>query len=87
MEGSGVYSGQREAHMDDIAINVLLRPFVLLVLFLTAGILAWLAKRLIPEGHIKEVLYRKRDIGDTLMICCWLGFAAVFFTVILWYVD
>lgn len=70
--------------MQDLAINVLLRPFAVLVLFLGAAVLAFGLKRVIPDGRVKEVLYRKRPLTDTLMVVLWLSFAVALIGVLLY---
>jgi hypothetical protein len=64
--------------MSDLAINVLVRPFVVLALFVAAMLIAWGLRRVIPEGRVKEALYFRREWSDWRFIALWLGFFALF---------
>jgi hypothetical protein len=42
--------------------EVVMRPIIALVLFTIAYVIAQLLRKLIPEGRVKEWLYRKHDV-------------------------
>lgn len=48
-----------------VAVPVLLKPFVLLALFLPAALLSHLLRRFIPEGRVKRWLYKVHPIMAT----------------------
>lgn len=50
------------APMEDIALNVLVRPLTAFVLLFSAAIIARLIKPLFPKNRITEFLYRKRSV-------------------------
>jgi hypothetical protein len=59
--------------MIDIALSVLIKPLVLLVLFLAAALIAVSLKRFIPASRLRTFLYRKRPYGDGLIAFGWIA--------------
>lgn len=45
--------------MRDIAIGVIVRPLTVIVLLLSAVFIARGLRRLIPEGRLKKILYKR----------------------------
>jgi hypothetical protein len=46
-------------------MEIILRPLILLVFLLAAAVIARLLHRIIPDGKIKEILYRKHEVVPT----------------------
>lgn len=71
--------------MQDLAINVIARPLIVLAFFLLVAGLAFLLRPLFREGRTKTFLYQRRELGDKWVFLMSLIWIAVIGIIIWWY--
>lgn len=58
-------------------LSLAVRPLILIAMFASAALLAWVIRPFIPGGNFKEFIYQKRDLTDNWVIGFCLAFTVI----------